>query len=232
MAILYILGGIITKNQKCALTGYFLSYTIDNVLLALRGIGLDAHKAHPHLTAMTDTLLTQEVRRGNEAAFEEMTARYQGLISHISSRYSAAGFDHADFMQEGLLALLSACKSYNADESKASFRTYAGVCISNRFLSVIRSAATKGAIPFDRIDSIDDIEIADSNRTNPETLIIEQESSNQLRQLIRDKLSELEMKVLRLYLGGKSYADISKSLSVSPKSVDNALQRIRKKLAE
>ncbi len=193
---------------------------------------MDEHKAHPHLTAMTDTLLAQEIRKGNQAAFEEMTARYRGLISLVASRYSAAGFDHSDFMQEGLMALLSACKSYNVKESKASFRTYASVCISNRFLSVIRSAATKGAIPFDRIVPIEDMEISDSNRTNPETLVIEQESSKHLAQLIRDKLSELEMKVLRLYLGGKSYTEIAKKLSVSTKSVDNALQRIRKKLAE
>lgn len=193
---------------------------------------MDAHKAHPHLTAMTDSLLSEEVLSGNEAAFEEMTVRYQGLISHIASRYSAAGFDHSDFMQEGLMALLSACKTYKSEDGKASFRTYAGVCISNRFLSVIRSAATKGTIPVDRIDSIEDMEISDSNRTNPEALIIEQESSSQLRKLIKDRLSELEMKVLRLYLSGKSYAEISGILSVSTKSVDNALQRIRKKLAE
>ncbi len=210
---------------------FFIIYN-NNVLLALRGIGLDEHKAHPHLSTISDAQLAVEVRDGNQAAFEEMTARYQGLISLVASRYSAAGFDHADFMQEGLLALLSACRSYKVDESKASFRTYAGVCISNRFLSVIRSAATKGTIPFDRIVPIEDMEISDSNQTNPETLIIEQESSRLLAKLIRDRLSELEMKVLRLYLHGRSYTEIAEKLSVSTKSVDNALQRIRKKLAE
>ena len=76
------------------------------------------------------------------------------------------------------------------------------------------------------------MEISDSNQTNPETLIIEQESSRLLARLIRDRLSELEMKVLRLYLHGNSYTEIAKRLSTSTKSVDNALQRIRKKLAE
>lgn len=210
---------------------FFIIYN-NNVLLALRGIGLDKHKAPTRLSDLSDAQLADEVRKGNQAAFEEMTARYQGLISLVASRYSAAGFDHSDFMQEGLLALLSACKAYKAEESKASFRTYAGVCISNRFLSVIRSAATKGTIPFDRIVPIEDMEISDSNQTNPETLIIEQESSRLLARLIRDRLSELEMKVLRLYLHGNSYTEIAKRLSTSTKSVDNALQRIRKKLAE
>lgn len=193
---------------------------------------MDKHRIYTDLTALDDSLLAQEVRNGSEAAFEEMTVRYRGLISLIADRYSAAGFDHADFMQEGLLALLSACKSYDNRDNRASFRNFAGVCISNRFLSVIRSANTKSAIPFDRLVPIENLEISDSNKSNPETLIIEQESSRDLARLIKDKLSPLEMRVLKLYLGGNPYQEIAKQLNVSSKSVDNALQRIRHKLAK
>ena len=66
---------------------------------------MDKHKAPTRLSDLSDAQLADEVRKGNQAAFEEMTARYQGLISLVASRYSAAGFDHSDFMQEGLLAL-------------------------------------------------------------------------------------------------------------------------------
>ncbi len=192
---------------------------------------MDNSYAQPNLASLTDAELASEVRLGNDAAFEEITNRYKGLVNAIAAKYSAAGFDHADFMQEGLLSLLCACKAYDNRENKASFRNFAGVCISNRFLSVIRSQNTKRAIPSDHIVNIEDLEISDQNRSNPETLMVEQEKAQALRNLIRDTLSPLEMDVLRLYLGGLAYTQIADKLAVSPKSVDNALQRIRKKLA-
>lgn len=188
-------------------------------------------KAQPNLALLEDAELASEVKRGNNTAFEEITNRYKGLINAIAAKYSAAGFDHADFMQEGLLALLCACKAYDNRENKANFRNYAGVCISNRFLSVIRSQSTKRSIPCDHIVDIDGLEISDQNRSNPETLMMEQERADALRNLIRNTLSPLEMSVLKLYLSGFAYTKIADRLSVSPKSVDNALQRIRKKLA-
>lgn len=193
---------------------------------------MEGNKLQPDFTAFSDAELALEIRNGNEAAFEEITNRYQGLISTVARKYSAAGFDHSDFMQEGLLALLSACKSFDTAEQKASFKNFAAVCISNRFLSVIRSANAKSSIPQDRIVPIEDIEISDQNRQNPENLIVEQESSQNLQKLIKDKLSALELNVLKLYLEGFSYTEIGDKLSVSSKSVDNALQRIRRKIAD
>lgn len=192
---------------------------------------MDTSNAKPLLASLSDAELASEVKLGNNAAFEEITNRYKGLIGAIAAKYSAAGFEHADFMQEGLLSLLCACKAYDNRENKASFRNFAGVCISNRFLSVIRSQSTKHTIPSDHIVNIEDVEISDHNRSNPETLMVEQEKVQALRNLIRDVLSPLEMDVLRLYLSGLAYTQIAGKLSVSQKSVDNALQRIRKKLA-
>ena len=191
---------------------------------------MDKSKAQLSLASLTDAELASEVKKGNNAAFEEITNRYTGLINAIAAKYYAAGFDHSDFMQEGLLALLCACKAYN-EENTSSFRNYAGVCISNRFLSVIRSMSTKRSIPRDHIVDIDGLEISDQNRSNPETLMMEQERAEALRSLIRNTLSPLEMNVLKFYLSGFAYTQIADKLSVSPKSVDNALQRIRKKLA-
>lgn len=192
---------------------------------------MDDFAAQQELKTYTDAELALEVQAGNQTAFEEMTKRYRGLISYIAGGYSAAGFEHADFIQEGLLALLSACKTYDGNK-KASFRNYAGVCISNRFMSVIRRAGAKGAIPQDSIVPFEGIELSDHNLGNPETLILQQESSKDLKKLIRDKLSPLETDVLKAYLSGLSYAQIAEDLSVSPKSVDNALQRIRRKIAQ
>lgn len=195
----------------------------------MRGISLEGFKAPQELRTCSDPELAAEVKKGNQAAFSEMVRRYQGLIGYFASQYSAVGSDRADFMQEGLLALHSACKTYDGSK-KASFRNYAGVCINNRFMSLIRSANTKGAIPKDSLVSFEDIEPSDHNMGNPETLILEQESSQSLVNLIKDTLSPLEMAVLRAYLQGLSYVEIAEKLSISTKAVDNAMQRIRRKI--
>ncbi len=189
-------------------------------------------KSNKDLAKLSDSQLCTMVRNGSDVAFEEITRRYQGLIGTISKSYSASGFDQSDFMQEGLMALLSACKNYTAGDKKASFRNYAAVCISNRFLSVLRSVSTKSAIPHTAVVPIEEMDISDCNRNNPENLLVEQESSRDFHNLIRDILSPLELNVLDCYLKGMSYTQISQKLGTSQKSVDNALQRIRRKIAD
>ncbi len=185
----------------------------------------------PHqLSALTDVELTELVKAGSQPAFEEIAGRYKGLIGYFAKQYSASGAEPADFMQEGLLALHSACKTYD-ENKKASFRNFAGVCINNRFMSLIRSLHTKSSIPRESIVSFEEIEPSDRNLGNPENLILEQESSQNLTSLIQDKLSPLEIKVLRLYLQGLSYSQIAQKLYISAKAVDNAMQRIRRKIA-
>ena len=193
---------------------------------------MDQQRKKSDFTSYSDEALAAKVKGGSDSAFEEITKRYRGLIGSISKRYSAAGFEHSDFMQEGLIALLSACKAFKEDDKSMNFRNFAALCISNRFFSVIRSANTKGTIPADHLVPIEDIEISDMNMSNPENLILQQESTRDLKKLLRDKLSPLEQNVLKHYLNGYSYQEISEKLSVSSKSVDNALQRIRRKIAE
>ncbi len=190
---------------------------------------MEGYKTPQNLKACCDTELAGYVKAGAEHAFEEIANRYNGLIGYLASQYSASGVDRADFMQEGLLALHCACKTYD-ENKKASFRNYAGVCINNRFMSLIRSANAKSAIPRDSIVSFEDIEPSDRNLGNPENLIVEQESSRTLVSLIRKALSPLEIAVLKSYLSGLSYAQTAEKLSVSTKAVDNAMQRIRRKI--
>lgn len=187
--------------------------------------------AQHKIKSCSDAVLVQEIKEGSNLAFEEITRRYQGLIGSISTRYCATGFDRADFMQEGLMALHNACKAYDPHKSSMSFRNFAAVCIGNRFLSVIRKDSAKGTIPKDAIVSIDDIELWDNNSHNPELMIEQQESAEDLNKMLRDILSRLESDVLRMYLQGMQYAQIAKKLGVSVKAVDNALQRIRKKVS-
>ncbi|MBQ2944374.1 MAG: sigma-70 family RNA polymerase sigma factor [Ruminococcus sp.] len=191
---------------------------------------MEGFKVPQGLTACSDTELAQLVKAGSQPAFEEIARRYKGLIGYFAKQYSATGTEPADFMQEGLLALHSACKTYD-ESKKASFRNYAGVCINNRFMSLIRSLRTKSTIPRESIVSFEDIDPSDRNLGNPENLILEQESSKNLIALIQDKLSPLEIKVLKSYLQGLSYVQIADNLAVSAKAVDNAMQRIRRKIA-
>ena len=177
----------------------------------------------------SDLSLAEKVRGGDNEAFDVLSNRYGGLIRSIAERYSAAGLDRNDFSQEGLLGLLWACKAFDS-EKNASFKNFASICINRRFLSLVRKDMSKKAIPKEKLLSIEDLEISDENTLNPELLMLQKEQAEDFDKLLKSRLSPLEQKVLRLYLSGMTYSDISKRLSVSLKSVDNALQRIRKKL--
>ncbi len=181
------------------------------------------------LTLCSDLSLAEKVRIGDNEAFKILSGRYGGLIHSIAERYSAAGLDGNDFSQEGLLGLLWACKAYDA-EKNSSFKNFASICINRRFLSLVRKDMSKRAIPKENLLSIEDLEISDENTLNPENLVLQKEQAEDFDRLLKNRLSLLEQKVLRLYLTGMSYSDISEKLSVTSKSVDNALQRIRKKL--
>lgn len=177
----------------------------------------------------SDLSLAEKVRGGDNEAFGVLSNRYGGLIRSIAERYSAAGLDRNDFSQEGLLGLLWACKAFDS-EKNASFKNFASICINRRFLSLVRKDMSKKTIPKEKLLSIEDLEISDENTLNPEILMLQKEQAEDFDKLLKSRLSPLEQKVLRLYLSGMTYSDISKRLSVSLKSVDNALQRIRKKL--
>jgi RNA polymerase sporulation-specific sigma factor len=124
-----------------------------------------------------------------------------------------------------MFGLLFATRTYSADK-KASFKTYASVCIRNKMASVIRAASRGnkgGDVPYYVQDAVD-------FRSNPEEMVIAGETRKSVSDFIASELSEFEQNVIRLYLAGSSYKEISDRLSSHPKAVDNALQRIRRKL--
>lgn len=178
----------------------------------------------------TDEKLTELVKNGSEEAFDALMLRYLYLIRAKSAMYRAESVEFDDFVQEGLLSLLDAAKSYNPKES-ASFKTYAGVCISNRFSSIVRKANRKKDIPSNLVMSLEQDSLSlDDALPTPEQKIIDQENDKAINLHIKKVLSPLEYNVLNYYLGGSTYEEIASGLHLSPKSVDNALQRIRKKL--
>lgn len=179
---------------------------------------------------LSDLVLIQRVCSGDNEAFQLLSRRYSGLIITVAKKYYAVGLDRNDFFQEGLMGLLSACKCYSEDRD-ISFRNYAALCINRRFSSIVKRDKNKGAIPADSVVPIDELEISDNNARNPETLVLQKEQDEDFWHFLKSSLSPLELDVLKLYLEGNSYEYIAQKLSVSQKSVDNALQRIRRKIA-
>lgn len=181
---------------------------------------------------LTDGELVAKVRQGDQEAFNELTSRYYQLLQWKAFGYRRPDVDADDLMQEAVLGLLDATLSFQQGKN-ASFETYASVCIKNRLLTFFRAAARQKNIPFHSLvgDFPEEaVSETDAGANNPETVMIRRENLQQIKKRIQETLSSLEFQVLSLYLNGLTYAQISKSLSISPKAVDNALQRIRAKL--
>lgn len=175
----------------------------------------------------SDIQLVEFINRGEYKYLQVLINRYMPYIISVASRYNAGGLDTEDFIQEGILAIFSAVKSY--DSTKASFKTFVCLCINRAMSSaLLRVAGAAKHIPEDLIYPIDEVELSDMN--NPESIFIEKESYDDLELTIKQELSDFEYQVLCEFLIGKSYADIADSLNVTSKSVDNALRRIRSKI--
>lgn len=190
----------------------------------------------------TDEALCGLVAAGNREAEECLATRYSRLVRACARPYFLAGGDSEDLLQEGMIGLLSAIRSYDPEE-ETLFRTYAEVCIRNRLRSAIRSAARDKHNPLNHALSFDPPLLDEnSNHTytyrahfsqieDPEhTLIIKEEQEARMK-AIQNQLSSFEKIVLDLYLNGFSYTEIADQVGRSLKSVDNAIQRIRRKVA-
>lgn len=189
----------------------------------------------------TDRELCAMVAQGNREAEEELVTRYNRLVRACARPYFLAGGDSEDLIQEGMVGLLQAIREYDAEKDTA-FRTYAEICIRSRLYSAIRAASRDKHAPLNHSISLetpffdkntDHLTYGASNlqQKNPEELIIGREEFAECLEKLKGRLSEFEAKILGLYLKGLSYLEIAAEVNRSPKSVDNAVQRIRRKLA-
>lgn len=179
------------------------------------------------LSQMTDNDLVVRINNGEYKYLQTLINRYMPYIISMASRYRVGGYDTEDFIQEGLFAVFSAVKVYKSE--KASFKTFAILCINRAMSSAVaRVSGAEKHIPENLISPIDDLELADMN--NPESIVVEKEDYTNFALALRSDLSQLEYHVLCEFLQGKTYSEISNSLNISSKSVDNALKRIRAKL--
>ena len=168
-------------------------------------------------------------------------AKYKNFVRVKAKSYFLIGADREDIIQEGMIGLYKAIRDF--DETKAhSFRSFAEVCITRQIITAIKTATRQKHIPLNTYVSLSkpiydeesertllDI-ITASMVTNPEELIISKEELKNIEDKINKLLSELEQEVLGLYLNGKSYQEIADIIGKEPKSIDNALQRVKRKL--
>lgn len=186
-----------------------------------------------NLNDMTDEQLVEVAKTESGKAAEILVKRYDGLIKRIIRRYIYCGND--DLYQVGAMGLLSAIKNF---DGVSKFDKFAYICINNKIRSELRKDNTKKNEPL--IDYIplsgygdgdaDKTEILVDVASCPEVQYIKKEKINEIENIIKDTLSDLEYKILALFLQEYSYEEIGKKIEKSGKSVDNALQRIRKKL--
>lgn len=190
----------------------------------------------------TDEELCSRVSSGDRIAEEILVMRYNRLVRVCARPFFLAGGDSEDLLQEGMLGLLSAVRSFQAEKA-ASFRTYAEVCIKSRLISAVRTASSGKHSPlnsyisfetpsFDGIVDFSSAAAVGMPQANPEDMLISREELQEHLDTAKGQLSGFEAKVLSFYLDGLSYQEIAAQVKRSPKSVDNAVQRIRRKLAQ
>lgn len=168
-------------------------------------------------------------RNGDKAAMNELIAALASLVESIAGAYAGRSpLTRSDLIQEGMIGLLSAIYGYSFDNG-AEFITYARACVTNRVITAVRNQLRDKHTPLNSYIQLDSISVSDL-QSDPQFVVEMQEKANELNSKIENELTELERNVLRLHIGGHNYSYIAKELSVSVKSVDNALQRARKKL--
>jgi len=173
----------------------------------------------------------KQALNGDKAAMNELVSFFVPTVESIATAYIGFGsLSKSDLVQEGMIGLLSAVHNFDFEQD-VKFVTYASACIKNRIKSAVKSHYRKKNIPLNEYVVLDDIELSDS-KTDPQLILDMQDKIELLNNKFNERLSLLEKNVLRLHIEGHSYGFIADKLSVSEKSVDNALQRARKKLKE
>jgi RNA polymerase sporulation-specific sigma factor len=208
------------------------------------GIGVSASfsgKFHKNYEHLEDEEVVELVHQGDSDALDYLIHKYKNFVRAKARSYFLVGADREDIVQEGMIGLYKAIRDFKEDK-QTSFKAFAELCITRQMITAIKMATRQKHIPLNSYVSLDKpIYEDDSARTlmdvlsgakvmNPEELIINREEVDSIEGKISELLSDLERKVLLLYLDGRSYQEISEELNRHVKSIDNALQRVKRKL--
>ena len=190
-----------------------------------------------------DEELVLMAQNGDDTAQEFLLDKYKSLVRAKSRAYFLIGADSEDIIKEGMIGLYKAVRDYN-EEKNASFRSFAELCVNRQMITAIKAATRQKHQPLNSYVSLnkpvyeeeseqtymDFLQSSSDSLLNPEALLIGQENKNFLEDQMTKNLSSFETRVLVLYLQGRSYFEIAHVLDKPEKSIDNALQRVKKKL--
>lgn len=188
-----------------------------------------------------DEEVAMEAKNGNVKAQEYLISKYENFVKIRAKSYFLIGADKEDIYQEGMIGLYKAIRDFKPDRL-TSFKGFAEICVTRQIITAIKTATRQKHIPLNTYISLNKpIYDEDSDRTlldvlsetrvaNPEELVISKEELKHIKSEIGEALSSLEMEVLNSYLDGKSYQEIACDLDRHSKSIDNALQRVKRKL--
>ena len=189
--------------------------------------------------AFSDEELIEKLRRGENDITDYILEKYKPLVRKKTNAMYLIGGENEDLIQEGMIGLFKAIRDYRPDKD-ASFYHFAELCINRQLYSALEASNRKKHQPLNSYISLSDQKqqsavaaefLVDRERT-PEQMVIEQELWEEYKKSLEQNLSKMENKVLQYYLDGKHYLQIAEIMGKSPKSIDNALQRIRQKIRQ
>lgn len=184
---------------------------------------------------LTDEELIRRLRMGETGIIDYLMEKYKNLVRKEANAMYLLGGETDDLIQEGMIGLFKAVRDYQPDR-EASFQSFANLCIDRQIYTAIRSSNRQKHQPLNTYVSLSSSDTEENLRDswvehdNPESILIDRENVSALEQEMEKNLSPLENQVLHLYLDGNGYVEIAEILGKTPKSIDNALRRIRKKI--
>lgn len=189
---------------------------------------------------MSDDDVAMLAQQGDGEALEYLLDKYKNFVRARARSYFLVGADHEDIVQEGMIGLYKSIRDYKPDK-QSSFRAFAELCVKRQIITAIKTATRQKHVPLNSYVSLNKplygeesdrtlLDVIEGRVTNPEELFIGQEDVSHIHDQIGTVLSDLEQQVLNAFLDGKSYQEIAVMLNRHVKSIDNALQRVKRKL--
>ncbi len=188
-----------------------------------------------------DEQLLLQIKEGDNVALEQLINKYKNFVRSKAKTYFLVGADKEDIVQEGMIGLFKAIRDFK-DDKMVSFKSFAEICVTRQIITAIKTATRQKHMPLNSYISLNKPVFEDDGErtlietinhdtvSDPEMLFISKEELSRIEGKINEALSSFELEVLYLYLQGKSYHDIATTLNKEVKSIDNALQRIKKKI--
>ena len=200
----------------------------------------DEQNEFEQFLSMTDEDVVVLAQNGDGQALAYLLNKYKNFVRSKARSYFLIGADHEDIVQEGMIGLYKAIRDFQPSRL-ASFRSFAELCVKRQIITAIKAATRQKHVPLNSYVSLNKplfdeesdrtlLDVIEGRVTNPEDLYISQEDLSRIQTQISEVLSDLERQVLDAFMDGKSYQEIAELLGRHVKSIDNALQRVKRKL--